>query len=179
MLGAEHFAHYVWDLWVKHGRKGVAKQSGFGWELRMTRRYRFSLIAALLTSSYFVWFCLFSNSFENSIGRNVMGATLIIISLMSLFGTFAAFVERVRISILGIERTTLFSKKTIEWTSISGLSLPNAGEKILVLGQNGSRLSISLYMDGLATFLDLSLQYMPIPVSFYTSSGVPVPQQNG
>ena len=155
--GLDFALEKAWERWVLRGRRPVGRPlSGEpGWVLAYTARYRVSItLIFLLFSSLYSYMFFVNDLFADDPDWKRWGIKTGSVFLWALVTAvfLSMLVERVTVTERGITRRSWRGTQSLDWPAIVQIEAKPA-EGILVLGGATSRISVSLYLDGLLSMM--------------------------
>ena len=148
--GAEGILTHIWLEWIRAGRRRDAEIVGLGWELRHTRRHRWSLAAMfLLFSALLAWALYFVRQYPDELALLVLTAAAGAVWLMATLGAAKSNLERIRIDHEGLRWRRWLRTRSLRWEEIAGFEFP--AEYLVIVGKNGTRLRVNPFHDGMGT----------------------------
>ena len=155
--GLDFALEKAWERWIYRGRRPVGRPlSGEpGWVLSYTARYRVSITLIFLMFSSMYTYLFFVNDLfaEDPDWKRwgiKAGSALLWALVTAVFVSMLA--ERVTVTERGITRRSWRGTQSLDWPAIVQIEA-KAPEGILVLGDGTSRISVSLYLDGLLSMM--------------------------
>jgi hypothetical protein len=163
--GAERLVSYLWQQWIRQGRKCQALPIGAGWELRQTARYRWSLIGVLVAVSVlFAWLVQLVLRLPDELALLVLCSAAGLVWTLCAGGAANAHWERIRIDHRGLGRRSLRGTGAMAWDQLAGFRLP-AGDDVVLVDLAGKELRINAFLDGRGTLLAQLQRHADIPSS--------------
>ena len=155
--GLDFALERAWARWVFRGRLPVGRPLAGepGWVLTYTARYRFtiSLVFLLFSSLYTYQFFVHDLFAEDPDWKRwgiKAGSVILWVLVTAVF--VSMLIERVTVTERGITRRSWRGTQSLEWPRIVQVAV-NDLEHALVLGDRTTRISVSLYLDGLLSMM--------------------------
>jgi hypothetical protein len=164
MTGLEHVISECWLAWMRRGRTAHAYKSDAGWNLVLTRRERWSMLAiGICFCLFYSW--TFAAGYLSVGGPSwkgiLLGWSSIALWIVVVAGTLATWLERVTVSNAGVVRRSLWRSRRITWPTLTRVEAIKLGNGIKLVDNHGVTIPISGSLDGLPVLVDHLDRYAP------------------
>lgn len=175
--GLDFALERAWGRWVYRGRRPVGRPlSGEpGWVLTFTARYRLSIsLIFLMFSSLYTYLFFVDDLFAEDPDWKRWGIKAGSAVLWALVTAefVSMLIERVTVTERGITRRSWRGTQSLAWPDIVHIET-RALEDVLVLAGGTTRISVSLYLDGLLSMVPFLERHHGTELSQAISSVLP------